>query len=48
MTMLYRIKKTHTSVRAMTRIGGLRNGMNKRTFYKERKINYRSIDVLIS
>ena len=30
----------------MTRMSGLRNDMNKRTFYKERKINNRSFDFL--
>ena len=30
----------------MSRISGLRNDMNKRTFYKERKINNRSFDFL--
>ena len=30
----------------MSRISGLRNDMNKRTFYKERKINKRCIHVL--
>ena len=31
---------------AMSRISGLRNDMNKRTFYKERKINNRCFDFL--
>ena len=30
----------------MSRISGLRNDMNKRTIYKERKINNRSFDFL--
>ena len=30
----------------MSRISGLRNDMNKRTFYKERKINNRCFDFL--
>ena len=30
----------------MCRISGLRNDMNKRTFYKERKINNRCFDFL--
>ena len=30
----------------MSRISGLRNGINKRTFYKERKINNRCFDFL--
>ena len=30
----------------MSRISGLRNDMNKRTFYKERKINNRSFNFL--
>ena len=30
----------------MSRISGLRNDMNKRTFYKERQINNRSFDYL--
>ena len=30
----------------MSRISGLRNDMDKRTFYKERKINNRSFDFL--
>ena len=30
----------------MSRLSGLRNDMNKRTFYKERKINIRSFDFL--
>ena len=32
-----------TDLRGMSRINGLRNDMNKRTFYKERKINKRRI-----
>ena len=32
--------------RAMSRISGLRNDMNKKTFYKERKINNRCFDFL--
>ena len=32
--------------RAMSRMSGLRNDMNKRTFYKEQKINNRSFDFL--
>ena len=32
--------------RAMSRISGLRNDMNKRTIYKERKINNRCFEFL--
>ena len=35
-----------TSLGGMSRISGLRNDMNKRTFYKERKINKRCIHFL--
>ena len=35
-----------TDLKAMFRISGLRNDMNKRTFYKERKINNRCFDFL--
>ena len=31
---------------ALSRISGLRNGMNKRTFYNERKMNNRCFDFL--
>ena len=33
-------------LRAKSKISGLRNDMNKRTFYKERKINNRCFDFL--
>ena len=40
------LNKTLQVCRAMSRISRLRNDMNKRTFYKERKINNRSFDSL--
>ena len=43
---VFPFQKDIISKRAMSRISGLRNDMNKRTFYKERKINNRCFDFL--